>query len=62
MLESYLYLIVTAVLQICPILATAIPIAGLILYTFTTTYKNITKSLEKTIEESDFSDFLLTFK
>ena len=43
-------------------LATAIPIAGLILYGFTTTYKNITKSLEKTIEEGgDFSDFFANF-
>ena len=43
-------------------LATAIPIAGLILYGFTTTYKNISKSLEKTIEEGgDFSDFFANF-
>ena len=43
-------------------LATAIPIAGLILYGFTTTYKNISKSLQKTIEEGgDFSDFFANF-
>ena len=43
-------------------LATAIPIAGLILYGFTTTYKNITSSLKKTIDEGgDFSDFFANF-
>jgi hypothetical protein len=46
-------------------LATALPIAGLILYGFSTTYTNISRALKKTLDENkgqfDTSDFFANF-